>query len=70
MSYIQSINFELEEMPRTCFDCPFSKKSYCWATCPITLKTTEDGECLPKNCPFKKKNQNKIYHFNEKIYKE
>lgn len=65
----RSINVEIDEMPTTCFECLFAKKSYCWATCPFTSETKEDGEPTSKNCPLKKKNEDKIYNFNVDIYK-
>lgn len=65
----RTITFEIEEIPTTCFICPFAKKEYCWATCPFLQSCREDGEPTPKNCPLKLKNKNKIYNFNVDIYK-
>ena len=64
-----TINFELEEEPNTCFDCPFSCKYYYFATCPFLKTLRKDGEYRPKNCPLKHKNKNKKYSFTD-IFKE
>jgi hypothetical protein len=64
-----SINVEIDEMPTTCFDCIFAKRVYCWANCPFTNESREDGMAISKNCPLKKKNKDKIYNFNVDIYK-
>lgn len=60
---VATINVEIEEMPRTCFDCPFSKTEYIWATCPFLQETREDNMATPKNCPLKAKNKGKKYTF-------
>ena len=60
-----TINIEMEK-PHTCFDCDFSQKEYCWATCHFLNKTTEDGNPIPKECPLKK-NQNKIYNYIDEL---
>lgn len=65
----RTITFEIEGMPTTCFECPFAKIAYCWASCPFLQSCREDGEPTPKNCPLKLKNKNKIYNFNIDIYK-
>ena len=64
---IYTINIEMNK-PNTCFDCIFSKKEYCWAKCPFINKISEDGKPIPKNCPLKEKNKNKIYKFNIDIH--
>lgn len=46
----------------SCFDCPLSKKLYCWTYCPFLQEIREDG-VVPRGCPLKKKNENKIYNF-------
>ena len=66
----RTITIKIKEMPVTCFECGFAKKSYCWATCPFLSITREDGEPTPKECPLKLKNKNKIYNFNVDIYKQ
>ena len=58
---IRTINIEMGSFPTTCFECDFAKKEYCWATCPFLDITTEDMQPIPKNCPLKKKNKDKIY---------
>ena len=65
----RTITIEIKEMPKTCFDCNFSKKVYCWASCPFLQTSREDGEPIPKDCPLKLKNKNKIYNFDVDIYK-
>ena len=40
------------EKPKTCFDCFFSKKEYCWATCMFLQTIREDGKKPPKTCPW------------------
>ena len=60
---VRTINIEIERVPETCFDCPFSKKEYCWATCHFLQETREDGMAPSKNCPLKPKNRNKKYTF-------
>ena len=60
---VVTINLEMEEMPRTCLDCPFSKVEYYWATCPFLQETREDGMAPSKNCPLKAKNKGKKYTF-------
>lgn len=61
-----TINIEMEK-PHTCFECDFSKKEYCWATCHFLNKTTEDGDPIPRECPLKRKNQDKIYNYIDKL---
>lgn len=66
---IRTITIQMEDIPKTCFNCDFAKKKYCWAKCPFLQSCREDGEPTPKNCPLKLKNKNKIYNFNVDIYK-
>jgi len=62
---IVPINVQIDEEVRSCFDCPFAKKEYCYSTCPFLDPIyREDGEPIPKKCPLKNKNRNKIYKFN------
>ena len=61
----RKINIEISEMPDTCFNCPFSIKKYCWATCIFLKCTREDGDKTPSKCPLKLKNKNFIWHPNE-----
>lgn len=65
----RTITIEIEEMPKTCFDCIFSKKVYFCASCPFLKTERIDGEPTPKDCPLKLKNKNKIYNFDIDIYK-
>ena len=60
----RTITIEIEEMPKTCFDCGFAKKEYCWAFCPFLTTCREDGTPTPIECPLKTKNKNKKYKFN------
>lgn len=65
----RTITIQMENKPRTCFDCDFAKKEFCWARCPFLQSCREDGEPTPKDCPLKLKNKDKIYNFNVDTYK-
>ena len=64
---VATININIPEIKEekdlnSCMDCPFSKKLYCWTYCPFLQEIREDG-VIPRGCPLKKKNKNKIYNF-------
>jgi hypothetical protein len=63
---VRTIQIEMDNFPTTCFDCDFSKKEYCWATCPFLNITTEDRQPTPSRCPLKKKNAKKVYKILDK----
>ena len=65
----RTITMKIKKMPTTCFECDFAKASYYWATCPFLSISREDGQPIPKECPLKIKNKNKIYNFDVDIYK-
>jgi hypothetical protein len=67
---VYNLKINIDDEIKTCFDCPFSKKEWCWARCPFLNTMIEDERPRPKKCPLKKKNENLIYEFNKKIYKE
>lgn len=60
---LRTITIEMEDFPTTCFNCDFAETSYCWAKCPFIDTVREDGQPLPKDCPLKAKNKNKIYKY-------
>lgn len=65
----RQITFNISEMPKTCFDCLFAARAYCYAACPFLNTVKEDGEKTPKDCPLKLKNVNKAYNFHREIYR-
>ena len=65
----RTITIEMENAPKTCFECIFAKKRYCWAICPFLKTEIMDTKPTPKDCPLKLKNKNKSYNFNVDIYR-